>query len=161
MSYTYPFTKTPLNTDKLELEIRAEEFSQALADVFDNGEASDNLKLTYAAQLLTAEEATQTTIVTNHDGNPPTLYGYFCHAEGKWREEQALSSPSQCHVCSSTDIQFYRKDNLIATSNPTVNDDISLGYTVGSKWINVSTDEVFQCTNSTDGAAVWKQTSNV
>jgi hypothetical protein len=41
------------------------------------------------------------------------------------------------------------------TVDPTVTDDYAAGYTVGSTWINTTTDEVFILTDSTTGAAVW------
>lgn len=46
-------------------------------------------------------------------------------------------------------------NNFSATADPTVNDDITLGYEVGSRWVNLTTDESFICTDATDGAAVW------
>lgn len=51
-------------------------------------------------------------------------------------------------------------NNFAATTNPTVNDDSSLKYSVGSIWINVTLDLSFQCVDATDGAAVWNQTSS-
>lgn len=51
------------------------------------------------------------------------------------------------------------KNNLTATTNPTVNDDITLGYQTGSQWFNQSTSEMFVCISNADGAAVWEQTS--
>lgn len=50
-------------------------------------------------------------------------------------------------------------DNMSATADPTVNDDVTFGYTVGSHWYNVSTDEVFVCLDDSDGAAVWRSTT--
>ena len=50
--------------------------------------------------------------------------------------------------------------NITATSNPTVNDDINGGYNVGSIWINVSTDAIYFCGDSSDGAAVWALTAS-
>jgi hypothetical protein len=49
------------------------------------------------------------------------------------------------------------QNNTAAAANPTVNDDANDGYTVGSKWYNVSANpkEVFLCADSTVGAAVW------
>ena len=41
------------------------------------------------------------------------------------------------------------------TSNPTVNDDILLGYYEGDFWINDTTPAVYQCTDNAAGAAVW------
>lgn len=46
-------------------------------------------------------------------------------------------------------------NNFSATTDPSVNDDVSLGYEVGSRWVNLTTDESFICTDATDGAAVW------
>lgn len=49
------------------------------------------------------------------------------------------------------------KDKLDATSAPTVNDDVDLGYSVGSKWVDVSADKAYICLDNTDGAAVWTE----
>ena len=51
------------------------------------------------------------------------------------------------------------KQNNAATTNPTVNDDISSGYTAGSRWINAVTDAEYVCTDHTDGAAGWVATA--
>lgn len=45
-------------------------------------------------------------------------------------------------------------------SNPTVTDDASTGYVVGSRWININTDEEWVLLDSTNGAAVWKITTS-
>ena len=52
-----------------------------------------------------------------------------------------------------------KKNNWGASIAPTVNDDIDLGYSVGSRWLNISTDNEWVCTDNTDGAAVWVETS--
>jgi len=44
------------------------------------------------------------------------------------------------------------------TSDPTVTDDIDLGYRSGDTWINTSGQKVWVCISNADGAAVWKQT---
>ena len=49
-------------------------------------------------------------------------------------------------------------DNLIATTDPTVNDDSGDGYGVGSSWANVTLDKFFICVDATVGAAVWNDT---
>jgi len=46
-------------------------------------------------------------------------------------------------------------NNYTATLPPTVTDDSSLGYEVGSKWVDLVKDEAYICTDSTAGAAVW------
>jgi len=48
----------------------------------------------------------------------------------------------------------------LSTSNPTVNDDGTQGYSINSTWINTSgTGEVFRCIDITTGAAVWIKTT--
>lgn len=49
-------------------------------------------------------------------------------------------------------------DNLIATTDPTVNDDSGDGYGVGSSWANVTLDKFFVCVDASVGAAVWNDT---
>jgi hypothetical protein len=38
---------------------------------------------------------------------------------------------------------------------PDANDDITQGWRVGSKWIDVVADRVYHCADNTEGAAVW------
>lgn len=44
---------------------------------------------------------------------------------------------------------------LNAIVNPAVTDDVNDGYAVGSIWVNVATDTVYICVDSTASAAVW------
>lgn len=44
-----------------------------------------------------------------------------------------------------------------ATAAPTVNDDAGDGYSIGSEWTVVTTDQTYQCQDATVGAAVWKE----
>lgn len=50
--------------------------------------------------------------------------------------------------------------NNTTTTNPTVNDDESLGYYVDSKWFNSVTGVLWTCTDATTGAAVWVAASS-
>lgn len=51
----------------------------------------------------------------------------------------------------------YVKNNFTSAVAPTVNDDSTAGYRVGSKWFDiVAPDGVYQCIDATPGAAVWK-----
>ena len=49
------------------------------------------------------------------------------------------------------------KNNLSATSNPTVGDDAADGYVPGSLWENTTTGRLFVCVGNTTGAAVWRE----
>ena len=51
------------------------------------------------------------------------------------------------------------KNNLGSLTSPTVSDDTTLNYSVGSIWINTSDGSVYTCVNSTVGGAVWSETS--
>lgn len=51
------------------------------------------------------------------------------------------------------------KHKLDATAAPTVDNDTDEDYEVGSLWIDVTSDAVYQCVDATDGAAVWKDLS--
>ena len=48
------------------------------------------------------------------------------------------------------------KDNT-ATINPTVSDDSSAGYSIGSQWVNTTSNTVYLCVDSSAAAAVWKE----
>lgn len=47
--------------------------------------------------------------------------------------------------------------NLTATTNPTVSSDSTQGYSVGSTWVNTTTQNIFVCASAAVGAAVWSQ----
>lgn len=49
------------------------------------------------------------------------------------------------------------KSNFIAVVAPTANDDSTLGYSIGSVWINTVTDKNYTCVDATSGSAVWRQ----
>lgn len=48
------------------------------------------------------------------------------------------------------------KSNLTATTNPTISNDVTQGYEVGSPWVNTTTGQTFTCVDNTFGAAVWR-----
>lgn len=53
------------------------------------------------------------------------------------------------------------KSNLSATVAPTTTDDSAAGYGIGSLWIDVTGDKVYQCVDATATSAVWKHLSEV
>jgi hypothetical protein len=46
-------------------------------------------------------------------------------------------------------------DNLRATADPAITDDVTDGYHIGSKWCRADTGEEWYCIDAMDGAAVW------
>ena len=53
------------------------------------------------------------------------------------------------------------QNNITATSNPTVTDDVNAGYAAGSIWLNTSTSRFFICRVNTASAAQWSEVVGV
>lgn len=49
------------------------------------------------------------------------------------------------------------QSNFTATTDPTVNDDVTLGYSEGSPWINTATGFIFVLVDPSQEAADWQQ----
>lgn len=47
------------------------------------------------------------------------------------------------------------KDNYAGTVPPVATDDAAAGYSVGSKWVDTTSSDVYICTDSTAASAVW------
>ena len=48
----------------------------------------------------------------------------------------------------------------ITTTDPSATDDSAAGYSIGSRWLNTTTDILWHCLDDTATAAVWKQATN-
>ena len=59
------------------------------------------------------------------------------------------------HISASS--MNFQKAPTTNAVDPTVTDDISLGYEVGDIFINTSTPNAFMCINNAAGAALWKR----
>jgi hypothetical protein len=74
-----------------------------------------------------------------------------------------ISNTSNPHSVTKTQVGLSNvvnlKVNLIATTVPTVTDDSSGGFSVGSRWIDTVTKKEYVLTDSTNTAAVWKETT--
>lgn len=53
----------------------------------------------------------------------------------------------------------WQLNNLAAAVAPTANEDSGDGYSVGSRWINTTTDKEYVCLDASVGAAVWTETT--
>ena len=51
--------------------------------------------------------------------------------------------------------------NLEATVPPSVNDDYTKGYSIGSTWVDIVAQKVYFCFNNDIGEAVWREMTNV
>lgn len=74
--------------------------------------------------------------------------------------EQALSllATGIMHSTTTTGVVGVYKTNS-TTTDPTTGDDSGDGYSIGSRWINTSTDKEFIALDVSVGAAVWKETT--
>ena len=62
---------------------------------------------------------------------------------------------SQVKTLLSIDNVNNLKFNLNASAGPTVDDDTTQGYSVGSMWVDVSNDATYICQDASTAAAVW------
>lgn len=53
------------------------------------------------------------------------------------------------------------KNNPTATTGPTTADDITLGYSAGSIWVDVTHDIAYICVDATASAAIWIEITQV
>jgi hypothetical protein len=67
------------------------------------------------------------------------------------------------HAVDATDVGLGNVANILnnfsAASAPTVNDDSTAGYSVGSEWIDTTNDEAYKCVGASEGTAVWENTT--
>lgn len=110
--------------------------------------SGDMLKSVYAPSAVTG---TVDKSLTMNDGAKAVTA-----AQGRDHIDSATNphSTSKAHVGLGNVENV--KDNLVATVDPTVDDDVTLSYSARSIWINTSTGGIFICVSPTDGAAVWK-----
>ena len=70
-------------------------------------------------------------------------------------------SAAQVKTLLSLDEVVNIKVNLIATVAPTVNEDSGDGYSVLSRWADITADKEYVCLDATVAAAVWVETTSV
>ncbi|QKF94436.1 hypothetical protein QKU48_gp0978 [Fadolivirus algeromassiliense] len=95
-------------------------------------------------------------------------YKIYCITEQRYKYTFSTIPPTVCpdvgshivdltKVYGSTSGYYNNYNNLASTLDPTNIDDISLGYTIGSFWINNTTDNAFICIDNQSGNAIWKK----
>lgn len=72
---------------------------------------------------------------------------------------QLLTYSNTTGVWGAEDAPIATKNNYSASADPTVNDDSGSDYSVGSRWVNTTSDAAFVCLDASAGAAVWKKIS--
>lgn len=64
----------------------------------------------------------------------------------------SAQSQAKLSALNPIDIQH----NFSATTDPTVGDDDTAGYSIGSRWINTTSETTFVCLDASSGAASWQ-----
>jgi hypothetical protein len=77
---------------------------------------------------------------------------------------KSIDGPRNTILMNNVDIGLDNVNNTLVNFTATIapvniTDDITLGYTVGSRWIDLTTDLEYICLDNSDGAAVWKVTT--
>jgi len=106
-----------------------------------------DLTRTEVRTLLNVEDGADVTDATNVDAAGAVMDSDIAEAEGFLRKVGAGAYEAI-------------KSNLGATTDPGATDDSAADYGVGSVWINVTLDKVWQCVDSTATSAVWKDLSS-
>jgi hypothetical protein len=102
------------------------------------------------------------------DPEPPGDPARGIHAE-KQVEGEAVSVHASQHKTGGSDAvtpggigaapldHGHIKHNLNATTDPGASDDLGLGYSTSSVWVNISTPKIWQCVTAAEDAADWNQ----
>ncbi|WP_309381973.1 hypothetical protein [Cerasicoccus frondis] len=83
--------------------------------------------------------------------------GYsFVLDEDTLSSDDATKVPTQQSVKAYVDAVAGVLNNFTATSDPTAGDDSGDGYSVGSLWVNTTSDTGFVCLDNSASAAIWQ-----
>jgi hypothetical protein len=112
---------------------------------------------TGTTRVLTVQDADGTIELTGHSHSASNITsGTLTHERGGL-EADVSAYAGVALIDSGTTSEL--KYNLTATTDPGVGDDSVDGYTVGSRWVNVTLDKEFVCLDASTGAAVWTETT--
>lgn len=83
---------------------------------------------------------------------------------GKTAYDHSQTTSGNPHNVSKSDVGLGNVTNILdkfdATAAPSVNDDNTSGYNVGSRWVDVTNDNAYICYDPAAGAAIWKLIGN-
>lgn len=125
-----------------------------------------NVRAIYKPSDVTAGAAVWATVSATHQlyayeaptADDDTNEGYSTSSIWYDQSTGAIYKPSSVSAGAAVWVQQTATNNLTATAAPTVNDDTNDGYTTSSYWI-VNTRSLYECTDDTNGAAVWATVS--
>lgn len=144
------------DSSRIDLRLTTITLVDALAD---NVLTNSQIKTAYEANAETNEysDAEQATVLSVESGADVTDTASV-DAAGAFMNSDI--SPVE-GILRKTGTGTYTaiKSNLSATTDPVVGSDSTTGYGIGSKWINITADSVWEAVDVSVGAAVWKELS--
>jgi len=87
-----------------------------------------------------------------------SAYGWVLD-EDNFASDSATKVPTQQSVKAYVDSVAGTQNNLAASADPTATNDTTQGYSVGSTWVNTTSDTAFICVDATASAAIWTSTT--
>jgi len=124
----------------------------ALSEILDDDGAGSGLD----ADLLDGQHASAFADASHNHAASDITSGTLAHERGGLEADvSAYGGLLKIDGGSTSEL----KCNFTAAAAPTANDDSGDGYSVGSRWFDVSGDKEYVCLDATVGAAVWTETT--
>jgi hypothetical protein len=146
---------------------------QAAINELDTEKVSSNIaitgatftKITYDSKGLVTSgvNATATDIINTPSGNIAALTVQAALNELDVEKVNTSTFITTGDTIRGTGAGTYVRvrNNYSAAVNPSITDDSSVGFLIGSRWINTTTDTEYVCVDNTASGAIWQQASNL
>lgn len=130
-----------------------------------NGQPANQTVLNGAYLSKLADSTTIARITLNRSGSGAQIPD----VQQKINEDSARITATEGDIATlQSDVSTLQSDvsalqvatpqvNFSAVANPSITNDITEGYQIGSRWINISNNSVWTAVDVTTGAAIWKR----
>lgn len=130
------------------------------AYIFLGEGANMNALIRYSSALATweifpASNGWEVTVMDELDENGQFKAYFYQQSTSSWVAR--LAAGGLTVEAGDERYDMKRKNNLTATTDPTVDDDSTEDYEPLSRWINTATGEIFLCVSNAAGAASWQK----
>lgn len=139
-------------------------YAEASGNSFVEGSSDGALNGTTAVTLVAAPSSgvrrvVKEIIIYNRNTSSVTLTVWYVNgANGRMLWSGTLQ-PAETWTLSRHVLSMANWQN-IGSGAPTVNDDSTRGYVIGSRWVDTTNGQVYVCVSATAGAAVWRNLSS-
>lgn len=129
-------------------------------NVVTDGSQPDNLHFIIEGELLQSDESAQTvTEITLTTAAPTTDADSFGQTLFDCATRRLYKAISVGNGAADW-LLIGQKHNDAATAPPDEDDDETAGYSVGSRWCDLTNSAIYSCIDATEGAAVWLRMDN-